>query len=127
MDRMSGWTIFTVTIFIVIGVLNVIYGLTMIINDEWLVFGAATVWYIDLSTWGWITLIVGVLQLFVAWGVSSNQTWARIVGIFFAILAMINAFFVVPYYPIWSIIVIVLTVMVIYALTVKADEMEVAA
>ena len=127
MDRMSGWTIFATTIFIVIGVLNVIYGLTMIINDEWLVFGATTVWYIDLATWGWITLIVGVLQLFVAWGVSSYQTWARIVGIFFAIVALINSFFVVPYYPVWTIIVMVLTIMVIYALTVKGDEMEAVA
>ncbi len=127
MERMSGWTIFAATIFIVIGVLNVIYGLTMIINDEWVLFGAETVWYIDLSTWGWITLLVGVLQLFVAWGVSSYQTWAQVVGIIFAVLAMVNAFFVVPYYPVWSIIVIVLTVMVIYALTVKADEMDAVA
>lgn len=127
MEERSGWTLFAMTIFIVIGVMNVIYGLTMIINNEWIVFGATKVWYVDITTWGWITLIVGVLQLFVAWGVGSAQTWARIVGMIFAVVAMVNAFFVVPYYPVWAIIVIALTVMVIYALTVKGDAVDAAA
>ncbi|MGI9641340.1 MAG: DUF7144 family membrane protein [Acidimicrobiia bacterium] len=127
MENKSGWVLFSTTIFIVIGVLNVIFGLTMLINNEWIVFGAEKVWYVDITTWGWITLLVGVLQLFVAWGVASAQTWARIVGVIFAAIALINAFFVVPYYPIWAIIVAVLTAMVIYALTVHGDEVDVAA
>jgi hypothetical protein len=108
--------------FVIIGVLDVIYGLTMIINDEWIVFGAKTVWYLDLSAWGWITLLMGVLALAVAAGIYAGQTWAKVLGIIAAVLAAVNAFFVTPYYTVWGITVLAMSMLVIWALTVHGDE-----
>ncbi len=118
----SGWMLYATTIFVIIGVMDIIYGLTMLINNEWIVFTADKVWYINITGWGWITLLLGVLGLAVAGGVYSGQTWARIVGIFAATLAAINAFFIMPYYTVWAITVLALSMLVIWALTVHGDE-----
>lgn len=118
----SGWVIFAATMFVLVGVFNVIWGLTAIINAEWIVLADGKFWYLDLTAWGWITLIVGVIQFLVAWGVLSGQTWAKIVGIIAAGIAALNAFFVIPYYAIWGILILALAVMIIYGLAVHGDE-----
>lgn len=118
----SGWVLYATTMFAIIGVMDVIYGLTMIINNEWIAFGAVTVWYIDLAVWGWITLLIGVVGLAVAAGVYVGQTWARVVGVIVAGLAAINAFFIMPYYPAWALVVLGMSMLVIWALSVHGDE-----
>ena len=118
----SGWVTYAMTMFIVIGVLDIIYGLTMLINDEWVVFGADTVWYVDISVWGWVTLLLGVLSLAVASGISAGKTWAQILGVTAAVLAAINAFMVMPYYTTWGVVVLALSMLMIWALTVHGDE-----
>jgi hypothetical protein len=123
-EERSGWVLFATTVFIVLGVFNVIYGLTMLLNDEWLVFTADTVWYINLTTWGWITLIIGLVQFLVAWGVANAELWARIIGVIAAALALIGAFVTIPYYPWWSITVMVLATFLIWAMTVHGSEVH---
>jgi len=125
MER-SGWVLFATTMFVIVGVLDIIFGLTMIINNEWIVFGAKEVWYLDISAWGWITFIVGGLALVVAWGVYAGQTWARVVGIIVAVLAVIDAFLVMPYYTVWGITILALSVLVIWALAAHGDEVPAA-
>ena len=125
MER-SGWVLFATTMFVIVGVMNIIFGLTMIINNEWIVFGAKEVWYLDISAWGWITLIVGALALVVAWGVYAGQTWARVVGIIVAVLAVIDAFLVMPYYTVWGVVILALSVLVIWALAAHGDEVPAA-
>ena len=125
MER-SGWLLFATTMFVIVGAMNIIFGLTMIINNEWIVFGAKEVWYLDISAWGWITLIVGALALVVAWGVYAGQTWARVVGIIVAVLAVIDAFLIMPYYTVWGITILALSVLVIWALASHGDEVPAA-
>ena len=125
MER-SGWVLFATTMFVIVGVMNIIFGLTMIINNEWIVFGATEVWYLDISAWGWITFIVGALALVVAWGVYAGQTWARVVGIIVAVLAVIDAFLVMPYYTVWGITILALSDLVIWALAAYGDEVPAA-
>jgi hypothetical protein len=125
MER-SGWVLFATTMFVIVGVMDIIFGLTMIINNEWIVFGAKEVWYLDISAWGWITFIVGALALVVAWGVYAGQTWARVVGIIVAVLAVIDAFLVMPYYTVWGITILALSVLVIWALASHGDEVPAA-
>ena len=122
MEQRSGWVIFATTMFVVVGVMNVIYGLTMIINNEWIVFAADEIWYLDITAWGWITLLLGALGLFVAYGVYAGQTWAQVVGIIAATLAAIDAFFVIPYFPVWGIVLLALAILLIWALAVHGDE-----
>ena len=118
----SGWVTFAAMMLLLTAVFKTIFGLTMIINDEWLVFGADKVWYVDATGWGWITFIVGVILLFAGWGVFSAQTWARVVGLVAATFAAVDALVVTPYYPVWGITVLALAVLTIFALAVHGDE-----
>jgi len=123
-EERSSWVLFSTAVFIVLGVFNVIYGLTMLLNDQWLVFTADTVWYLDISAWGWITLIIGLVQFLVAWGVANAEMWAQVLGVVAASIALIGAFLTVPYYPWWSITIMVLAGLVIWAITVHGEEVH---
>lgn len=120
--EMSGWVIFATTVLAVMAVFKVIFGLTLIIDNEWLVFAAGELWYLDTAVWGWITLGVGVLLGFMAWGVASGQTWARILGIIVAGFAAVDAFLIAAYYPVWGLTLLGLAILVIWALAVHGDE-----
>ena len=127
-EERSSWVLFATTVFIVLGTFNTIYGLTMLLNDEWVIFGAKTVWYLDISAWGWITLLVALIQFVVAWGIANAEMWARVLGVIAAGIALVNAFVLVPYYPWWSVAVMVLAGFVIWAITVHGKEVhEIAA
>ena len=120
----SGWVLFATTMFALVGVFNIVFGLTLIIDNDWLVLASGELWYLDTAVWGWITLAIGVLALFVAWGVVSGQTWAQVIGLIMAGLAVLDSFFLVAIYPLWGVIVLVLSVLVIYALAVHGDEVS---
>ncbi len=76
----------------------------------------------DTTSWGWIHLIAGIVVLLAGFGVLAGQTWARVVGIMVATLSAIANFMFIPYYPIWSILIIALDVFVIWALAVHGRE-----
>jgi len=120
-DR-NGWVLYATTMFAIVGVMDIFYGLAMIISNEWVVFSATKVWYIDIAVWGWITVLLGVLGLAVAAGVYAGQTWARVLGVIAAGLIAIDAFFIMPYYPVWALAVLALSILIIWAVTVHGDE-----
>lgn len=113
----SGWLAFAMTMFMVLGVMDIIYGIAMLANSDFVVFAPSGAWLVDITAWGWITLIVGVLQLLVGWGIMTGSGFARVVGIILAVIASLNAFFVIPIYPVWGILAFAVAIMVIYALS----------
>ena len=123
----GGWGLFVTTIFVLVGAMDIIFGLTMLINNEWIVFAANEVWYLDLTAWGWITLIIGALAVLVAWGIYSGQTWARVLGLIAAVIAAINAFAIIPFYTVWGIAILAGWALVIWALAVHWDDVEAVA
>ncbi len=118
----SGWVYFAATIFLVVGVLNIIYGLTVLFNADWLVFTPNEILYLNFTTWGWILLFTGVLQVLVGAGALYGQMWARVVGIIVASLSLITAVSILNVYPGWGFLIIALDVLVIYALAVHGAE-----
>ena len=121
-DRTSGWIVGLVAfggcIMVLIGVFQTLYGLAAIFEDEFFVVGPNYLYDVDISAWGWIHLILGLVVLAAGLGAIAGQTWARVVGIILAILIAVANFFTIPYYPLWSILIIALCVAVIWALTV---------
>jgi hypothetical protein len=105
-----------------LGFLNFFWGLGGILEDENLIVGGNGAIIADLTAWGWATLIVGVIQVLVGSGLLGAAEWARWAGIFIAALAAIGQIGIVTAFPIWSFIVIVLAVLVIYGLTVHPYE-----
>ena len=124
-DSTSGWavgfTAFAAMMMILIGFFQAMIGLVAVFNQEFYVATEEYIFAFDVSTWGWIHLIWGIIVLIAGFSVLSGQTWARVVGTIIAIVSAIEAFAFLPYQTFWSIIVIALSVMVIWALTTQVD------
>lgn len=118
----SGWIIFAATMFAIVGVFNFIQGLVFLVEDTWTVLTPDSILVFDLTTWGWILLILGVVEMIVSWGILSGQTWAQVVGIIIASVAIVLNVLSLSIYPIWGLIALVLQVLVIWALAVHGDE-----
>jgi hypothetical protein len=119
-----GWIVFAAVIMVMMGVFSIIGGLIAIFDDSWGAGALGSYAEATADRWGWTALILGVLVLFAAFGILKGQTWARVVAIILAGLEAIAHFGTVRGYPIWSMIVIVLCVFVIYALTVHGGELR---
>jgi hypothetical protein len=120
----TGWIAFAGMMMIIAGSLNALYGLIAIVNDEWVVWGNRASLYLDLSQWGWVHLIIGLALLCSGIGVFSGNILARTVGVIAAAVSLIANFFFIPAYPLWSIIVVTIDVLVIWALTAHGREMR---
>ena len=111
----SGWWVFAGVLLLVAGVLNIIYGIAAIGDSKF--FTQNTEFIISgLNTWGWITLIVGVLELVAAFSLFSGGEFGRWFGIFIASLNAIGALLTIPGSPFWSLAVFALSLIVIYKL-----------
>lgn len=115
----TGWAVFAAVILIVLGCLNILWGLAGILEGENLVVGGNGVIIVDLTAWGWASLAIGAVQVLVSLGLFAAQGWARWAGVFFAALAAIGQIGIVTAFPIWSFMVILLAVLVIYNLTAR--------
>lgn len=115
----TGWALFAGVILIVLGCLDFFWGLAGILEGDNLIVGGEGVIIVDLTAWGWASLIIGVIQALVGLGLLAAQEWARWAGVFFAGLAAIGQIGIVTAFPIWSFIVILLAVLVIYNLTAR--------
>jgi hypothetical protein len=116
-EKGFGWLLFAATMLGLAGVLSIIDGIMALSKSS---FYAANSHYVfsDLRTWGWITLLVGVLLIVAAMGVFSGSAFARWFGIFAASLSLIAHFSAAQAYPLWTLIMITLDILVIYALAV---------
>ena len=119
-----GWTAFAGITMILQGVWWLISGLIAIIDDEFYVITQNWILEFDTSTWGWIHLIVGIIVLVAGFGLFTAKTWARTVGVIIAVLSAIVAFMWLPYYPVWGVIFIVVSIAIIWALTVHGHDIE---
>ena len=119
-----GWIVFAAVIMVMMGVFSIIGGLIAIFDDSWGEGALGQYAESTANTWGWTALIIGVLVLFAAFGILQGKTWARVVAIILVGLEAIAHFGTVRGYPIWSMIVIILCVFVLYALIVHGRELR---
>ena len=105
-----------------IGTFQVFAGMTALINDEFFVVTQEWVFQLDVTTWGWIHLILGALIFVAGMALYSGQVWARTVGVILAVVSAVIMFAWLPWYPIWAVIVITLDVLVIWSLTVHGRD-----
>ena len=117
-----GWTAFAGIMMIVMGGWWVISGLVGLFNSEFYVVTLRWIFEFDISTWAWIHLIIGIIVLVAGFFLFRGAVWARTVGVILAVLAMFAAFAWLPYYPIWAILFIVISIGVIWALTVHGHD-----
>jgi hypothetical protein len=120
-----GLVVFAAIMMIMIGVFHAISGLAALFDDTFYVATPNYLLEFDVTTWGWIHLIAGILVALAGVALFSGQTWARVVGIMLAFLSAIANFAFIPYYPVWSLLMIALNVFVIWALAAHGREMAI--
>jgi hypothetical protein len=121
-----GLVLFASILLVVIGCFNVIYGIAAIANSD--VFEAnAHYVFANLSTWGWITLIIGALQLVAAAGVLAGNQLARWFGVAVIGLSAINQMFFIPAYPFWSLTIIAMDIVALWGLCAHGSRADIQA
>lgn len=121
----AGWVFFAGVMMILAGTFEAIAGLVALFNrDYFLVPAQDLVVRISYTGWGWAHLIVGALVVLAGFGVLTGQIWARIVGVVLAGVSAILHLAFLAAHPVWSVIVIALDVIVIYAICVHGREMQ---
>lgn len=117
-----GWVYFAGIFMIIEAIFQLIAGTVALVNDQLYVLGVERLWIVDVTTWGWIHLFIGIILLFAGGAVMAGKMWGRVVGVLIAALALIANFAFIPVYPIWSVIMVVVSALVIYALVVHGKE-----
>jgi len=122
--RGLGRAIFAAVLLMVGGVLNVIYGIAAIGNSHFFTQHAHYV-FSSLKTWGWITLILGILEFAASLSLFGGGAYGRWFAIVVGALAAIGALLSIPAYPLWSIAVFALSLWIIYGLIIYGTPEEV--
>jgi hypothetical protein len=119
----EGLTVFAAIMLMIAGVLGVCRGIMAIAEDEVFVSTRNYVFEFDLTGWGWVHLALGAVAVLVSLGLFQASLWARIAGVAIAGLIIIANFLSLPYYPVWSIVMIAFSAFIIWALcVVKRDD-----
>ncbi len=117
-----GVATFAAITLVTVSIFQILQAIAAIARDEVFVTGINYAYAIDVSTWGWIHLTLGIIALAVGLGLLAEQTWARVAGIVVAVVVALANFAWLPHYPLWSILVIAFSVLVIWALTAQMKE-----
>ncbi len=120
----TGWVFFAGFMMIIMGFLQTISGLTALLNSDWLLATPERLLFLNFTAWGWAHLLLGIVVLIAGFYVMHGSTWARIVAIILAALSLIANLAYVNTYPIWSIAIMIIDVLVIYALIVHGKELR---
>lgn len=101
------------------GLFQVIEGITALAKDKVYATGVNYVFEFDVTSWGWIHLILGIIAIIVAVGILMGQSWGLIFGVVIAAIGALACFAFMPYYPFWNIITLALYIFVIWAMVVQ--------
>lgn len=121
-----GWTYFAGFMMIMLGIWHAIAGLSAILKKSIYTTGGQLgdgyFLKFDVSTWGWIHLILGIVIVLAGFWLFTGAVWARTIGVILAILSALAGFGWLPYYPVWGILIVAIAVAVIWALTVHGRD-----
>jgi hypothetical protein len=120
----SGWIAFAGWLTLLIGVLDFFEGLIAVIRGQYYVLTANQIIVFDVRTWGWITLVWGIVVVLAGLGLLSGSGWARWFAIVVASLSIFGqlGFVGASQYPLWALTVLALTIIVLYALIARWDD-----
>ena len=122
----TGWIVFAAMLMIIIGMLDFFQGLIAVIRDDYYVLTPEQVIVFDLTAWGWIMLIWGVVLMFAGSALFAGRSWARwftiIVGSLNVIIQL--GFVGSSQYTLWALTVLAINVLVLYALIVRWENVE---
>lgn len=119
----AGWAGFAGILMLLVGAFQAILGLVALLNDTFYVVGKEGLLVFDYTTWGWAHLLFGLFLFLAGMSVLKGHAFGRVIGIILAFLSAVANLAFIPAYPIWSVIVIAIDVLVIYGLAVHGNEL----
>ena len=120
----TGWVVFASVLMIVAGFFHVIAGLVGLFKNDIYVVAPQSTWLLSYTAWGWAHMIWGLLAIWAGSSLMKGNMFGRIVAVMVAVSSALVSLAFVPVYPIWSILIIVLDICIIYAVTVHGKEMQ---
>ena len=121
---MAGTAVFAGSLLLVVGLVNIFQGFIALFDDERLVLTRNNLIIVDVTAWGWFLLISGLILMAVGAGLLVAQTWARITAIIVVCLHAITQIGWLGAYPVWSLLMIALDVVILFALTVRWSDVR---
>ncbi|SRR6266851_4226068 len=119
----AGWAMFAAILLFIAGTWNFIDGILGISRSHVYTANAHYV-FSDLRTWGWIIMLLGILQLAAGAGLLSGSTWARWFAVFVVALNMIGQLGFIPVYPFWAITMFILDILIIFGLVTYGKSIK---
>jgi hypothetical protein len=120
-----GWIAFAGVIMVMAGIFQATAGLVALVNDDvYVVASDRLALTLDYTQWGWVHLILGSVVATAGLAIFSGRVWARAVGVLLAALSALAHLLFISAFPFWSLIVIAMDVLVIYALCVHGGELR---
>ena len=118
-DAWAGWVGFAGVMLFVTGALNILEGIVTLTADESVVATPHRFVLVNLTGWGWTLIVTGLVLVVVAIGLSARVAWARFVAVVLVGLHAAAQVVSLGAYPVWSLLMIALDTVVLYALTVR--------
>lgn len=119
-SRRSGWPTFVAIYLMIEGVLNIIWGIAALDNKSYFVSGGLL--WSSLNTWGWVAIILGAVQVLGSLLVMSRNAAGAVIAGFLAFCGLMLNFLSIGAYPVWSVILLVVDALILWAVTVHGDE-----
>jgi len=119
-----GTTVAAAVILIIGGICHAMQGFVGIATNEFYVATQRWIFQFDVTTWGWIHVLVGVIAVVAGVGLFSGAVWARTIAVLIAAVSILVNFAWLPYYPVWAILIIAFDMFVIWALTAHSRDIN---
>lgn len=124
-ERGAGWVLFAAMVMVVIGGWGILTGLFAVLDDDKVVALGGQVLILDVTTWGWIHMLLGAIVLFTGLGLFAGSPAAQVIAMFLVALNAIGQVFTISVYPWWGITMLALNIFVLWALAVyRAPRIE---
>jgi hypothetical protein len=114
-----GWAMFVAAYLVIAGVLNIVWGIVALDNKSYFISGGLL--WSELNTWGWVAIIVGAIQIIGSMLVAARRAGGAVIAGFLAFFGIMLNFLSIGAYPVWSVIMLVVDAMIIWAVTVHSD------
>ena len=120
----TGWVLFAAFLMGISGVYHIITGLAALFSRGLFLVGEDKLVIFDFTQWGWLHVALGTVLFLSAFSLASGRLWGRVLGVTLAALSAIVNFVFVQAYPLWSMLIILVDIIVIYAIAVHAGELQ---